>query len=139
MNAAGFTDALYSMLCEQEGDTLAGLWLVTDWDERKQTIPKEIATFEYRKEVFLWALERLLREGRLKLAKHGKFLEGTVEEQVEAFRRAWPESELDADKRSLLPGDPHIGSGVGMGLWFFMDDCPAEAAWRQPDGSYRPA
>lgn len=112
-----------------ETQALNGIWSQLEYDTRD---------FPERRDLFLWILERLLREGRLKLAKHGRFLEGSVEEQVEAFRKAWPESELDADKRSLLPDDPHIGSGVGMGLWFFMDDCPGEAVWRLPDGSFPP-
>ena len=79
-----------------------------------------------------------MREGRLKLAKGDHYLRGSIEEQVELFRKAWPASELEADKISLLPDDPRIGSGlgIGMGLWFFMDDCPAGAVWCREDGTF---
>ncbi|WP_231368650.1 DUF596 domain-containing protein, partial [Escherichia coli] len=40
-------------------------------------------SFADRREIFFWVLTRLLKEGRIKLAKHGKFLEGSVDEQVE--------------------------------------------------------
>ncbi|MGX9867181.1 DUF596 domain-containing protein [Enterobacter mori] len=76
-------------------------------------------SFDDRREIFLWALTRLLKEGRLRLAKHGQFLDGTIEEQVELFREALPRTEAELDD----------------GIWFFDEECPAGAVWVEPDGS----
>lgn len=61
-------------------------------------------SFADRREIFFWALTRLLKEGRIKLAKHGKFLEGSVDEQVERFRQAFPKTEEEMED----------------GIWFLM-------------------
>ncbi|MEI7412285.1 DUF596 domain-containing protein [Pectobacterium aroidearum] len=74
-------------------------------------------SFDDQREIFFWALTRLLKEGRLRLAKHGQFLEGTIEEQVELFREAIPRTEADFDDW----------------LWFFYEECPAGAVWVDPD------
>ncbi len=42
------------------------------------------------KERFLYVLDFLLRQGIVKLANKGVFLNGTVEEQVQSFREQWP-------------------------------------------------
>lgn len=76
-------------------------------------------TFSERKNYFFWLLERLLREDRIKLAKHGKFLEGTVDEQVERFRQAFPATEAEMED----------------GIWFFDEACPGGAVWVLEDGS----
>lgn len=101
--------------------------------------------FSERCEIFFSLLERLLREGRLKLAdktsppKHKEsnkpwldettLAQGSIEEQIARFKDAWPKSELEADQIVLRPYDDNIGTGVGMGLWFFFDACPYYAAW----------
>ncbi|MGY4697730.1 DUF596 domain-containing protein [Xylella fastidiosa subsp. sandyi] len=74
------------------------------------------ASFEERKKDFLFIIGKLLDEGRLKLAKKGKFFTGTTEELVEMFRKSFPVSDEEMDLE-------------GAGLWFFMDECPAGAVW----------
>lgn len=83
--------------------------------------------FVERRELFLWLLDRLLCEGRIKLHKNGVFLQSSIKEQVEAFRSAWPSSEKP------YPSQPD----ADFYLWFFDPACPAGVAWRQPDGSYQ--
>ncbi|AWH87075.1 DUF596 domain-containing protein [Limnobaculum parvum] len=75
--------------------------------------------FLERKEIFFWFLEKLLQEGRVKLAKKGVFLKGTVAEQIERFRQAFPKTEAEMDD----------------GLWFFDETCPGGAVWVLEDGS----
>ena len=77
-------------------------------------------SFIDRREIFFWALKRLLNEGRIRLAKHGKFLEGSVEEQVERFRLAFPKTEEEMED----------------GIWFFDEDCPGGAVWVLENGSF---
>jgi hypothetical protein len=92
--------------------------------------------FLKRREAFLWVLERLLKEGRIKLHKNGVFLESSIEEQIETFRHAFPKNIKDADKMCTKPGYEVPYEDFGMNVWWFMDSCPAGIAWRREDGSY---
>ena len=93
--------------------------------------------FDVRRETFLWILDQLLREGRIKLHKNTTFLETSIDDQVNAFRRAFPRSEEHADRVCTKPGYEAPYKGFGMNVWWFLDVCPAGVAWRQPDGSYQ--
>ena len=53
----------------------------------------EKSPYEERKQLFLSILYRLTQEGRIKLAFDGKFLEGTIEEQVQLYSDRWPKDE----------------------------------------------
>ncbi|WP_306576088.1 DUF596 domain-containing protein [Oligella urethralis] len=55
----------------------------------------ETSPYEDRKQFFLSVMYRLMKEGRLKLAFQGKFLEGTIEEQVALYSERWPKNEAD--------------------------------------------
>lgn len=65
-------------------------------------------SFNDRREIFFWVLERLLKEGKIKLAKNGKFLDGTINEQLERFKSVFPKTEEEIDD----------------GIWFFDERCP---------------
>lgn len=78
--------------------------------------------FERRAATFFYILDRLMREGRLRLAKHGKFLEGSIDEQIRRFRDAFPSSDEEVD----------MG---GAGVWFFTEACPGGAVWIFEDGT----
>jgi hypothetical protein len=104
---------LYEVLVRQSNDTetLLDLWLATTYDEKDTKLSPEIATFEYRREVFLGVLERLLKEGRIKLFKNDIELTGSPCELVDLFSKAWPESVA--------------ASGYDDFYWWFLDDeCP---------------
>lgn len=98
-----------------ELQALDGLWAysIPDYVESNDF------TFIQRKALFFWLFERLLREGRIKLAKNGKFLEGSVDTQIERFRQAFPKTEEEMED----------------GIWFFDEDCPGGAVWVLEDGS----
>jgi hypothetical protein len=74
------------------------------------------------KEMFLALLSDLMKKGELKLATKGKFLEGTIDEQINLFRQAWPDHydenvmEYDIDN-----------------LWWYSC-APAGAVWIDKDG-----
>lgn len=76
--------------------------------------------FSERRKIFFWALERLMREGHLKLAKYEKFLEGSVDEQLEVLYRAFSKTKAEMED----------------GIWFFDEDCPGGAVWVLEDGSF---
>ncbi|MGA0569789.1 DUF596 domain-containing protein [Variovorax sp. VNK109] len=112
---SAISDALFKEYADDStSGSLALLW---------SNVPYHWSTFEEHRDVFLWAFERLLREGRIKLHKNGVFLEGSIEEQVEAFRRAWPASEAASGYEDFY-------------WWFFDENCPAGVAWRHVDGNY---
>ncbi|MDC9589349.1 DUF596 domain-containing protein [Xenorhabdus sp. XENO-10] len=93
--------------------------LTAVWSYSEPENSDSLITFDERKKIFFWILERLLREGRIKLAKHGNFLEGSVDEQIEFFRQAFPKNE----------------EGIEDSIWFFDESCPGEAVWVLEDGS----
>ncbi|EBR8158668.1 DUF596 domain-containing protein [Salmonella enterica subsp. enterica serovar Newport] len=98
-----------------EMQALNGLWAYSIPDY----VDNAAFSFDERKKLFFWLFERLLKEGRIKLAKHGKFLEGSVEEQVALFRQVFPHTEAEMED----------------GLWFFDESCPGGAVWVLEDGS----
>ena len=82
-------DAIYERTIQEvEGSTADALWLTTKWHYKE-------LTYEERKQFFLSVMYRLMKEGRLKLAFQGKFLEGTIEEQVALYSERWPKNEAD--------------------------------------------
>jgi hypothetical protein len=72
--------------------------------------------FDSRREALLWVMKRLLEEGRIKLVKMGSQapLEGSIDEQIQRFRDAFPKNDAEMDK----------------GLWFFSEGCPGGSAWQ---------
>jgi hypothetical protein len=75
--------------------------------------------FSERKNNFLWTLERLLKEGRIKLHKNGVFLKSSIEDQIETFRKAFPKNEKDAHQIVFNTDEPQCRPSTAIGLWFF--------------------
>jgi hypothetical protein len=117
------SDAQFStFLKKSEHGSLVDLWLSTHYGADGRDV-EALVSFSDRREAFLWALERLLKEEHIKLHQKGHFWDVSLEEQVNAFRGAWPKSKAD--------------SGYDDFYWWFFDPaCPAGVAWRQKDGSY---
>lgn len=131
------SDQLFDMLVRRsEHGALVDLWLATHYDQNEHDIEDQMS-FRERQEIFLWALGRLLRDGRIKLHSRGVIREASVDEQINAFRQAFPESDDDADRICTKPGHEVPYKGFGMNVWWFLDVCPAGVAWRQSDGSYQ--
>lgn len=107
-------DRLQEIAENAESQALTGIWIQLKYDTSK---------FEQQRALFLHVLDRLLREGSIKLHKNGIYLMIPIDDQVDAFRRAWPKTESDSGYEDFY-------------WWFFDPDCPAGVAWRQPDGSY---
>ena len=70
--------------------------------------------FENTKCLFLECLYILLSKDKLKLAKNGCFLSGTIEEQIELFKNSFPNEER------MKEVEPY---------WWYLDECPAGAVW----------
>ena len=130
------SEKLYEGLLPQvvEGNVF-DFWLATQYDQNGKDI-QEFIKFSDRREIFLFILEHLLRDGRIKLYKNGIFLESSVEDQIKLFRKAFPKNENDADQICTLPGKKAPYEGFGMNVWWYLDKCPATVAWRKGDGRY---
>lgn len=102
------------------------LWVYLDAFGHKISFPEKLdKNFSLKKEVFFDILKKLMIDDRLRLAKNGYFLTGTIDEQINTFKAAFPPSE---------ESQKEIG---GMWNWFFIDECPAGAVWvyKLEDGS----
>ena len=110
------------------GAAIDAIWHMLNPSRNSWTGFKDLGLDDFlkRREAFLWILQVLLKEGRIKLHKNGVFLESPIEDQIDAFRRAWPNSDKP------YPNHPD----ADFYLWFFDSECPAGIAWRQEDGSY---
>ncbi|MDH2925005.1 hypothetical protein EV693_102233 [Nicoletella semolina] len=74
------------------------------------------------KEMFLEFMGDLIRIGELKLANWDNFLVGSIEEQIDLFRQAWPKEYDDNDPQK----DIHY-------FWWLVG-APAGAVWIWEDG-----
>lgn len=110
-----------------ETQSLNGIWSQLSYDTDD---------FQRRTELFLWILEGLMSNGRIKLHRKGVFLSGSVEEQLQKIRKAFPLSEGDADRICTNPSHEVPYKNFGMNVWWFLDACPASVAWRRADGDY---
>jgi|SRR5690606_39997197 len=85
------------------------------------------SSYEDRKFFFLSVMYRLMKEGRVKLASDGKFLEGTIEEQVQRYSDLWPKDEAELfDVDFQFIEDP-----VDGGLYYWVEGC---FVWIYEDG-----
>ena len=112
-----FTDKLYETLIPKivESDLL-DFWLATHFDESGSDIEKNIQ-FDQRRDIFLWILERLLREKRIKLHKNRLLLEIPIEKQIELFKNVFPKNKKDADRICTKPGYEVPYEDFGMIVW----------------------
>ena len=105
---------------------LDSLWLGLNALGKEITFAEIVKeNFSLKKEIFFHVIRLLMTDGRLRLAKNGVFLTGTVDVQLQKFEAAFPASE---------ESQKDIG---GVSTWFFMDECPAGAVWvyQLEDGS----
>lgn len=95
---------------------LDAIWDFFEHPHGTRRLKHDYASFSDRRDAFLWVLTRLLEEGRIKLiqTKTHHPMGGTIEEQVAAFRRSFPTSDLN----------------MNGGLWFLTDACPGGSAWQ---------
>lgn len=97
-----------------------GLSMGAIWQHMSVEISKLCVSDARRMEVFFCLLERLMLEGRVKLAHDGIFFQGTPRDQIDMLRAAWPED----------PGEDDLD---GFGFWF-LTKSPAGVVWVGLDG-----
>lgn len=114
-NSAYLEEANYS---HEEPHALSDLWSRLDSFGNEIPFPEKLnKNYLLKKETFFHIIKILMLHNKLRLAKNGQFLTGTIEEQLDKFKAIFPISE-----------ESKKGIG-GISTWFFMDDCPAGAVW----------
>ncbi|MDX6917449.1 DUF596 domain-containing protein [Pectobacterium carotovorum] len=80
-------------------------------------------TYAQRQALFFTLLERLIAEGRIRLASQGAYLQGEVRHQVDRLRNAFPPNESNDECDDVDE----------FGLWF-LAKAPAGVVWITPEG-----
>jgi hypothetical protein len=100
-----------------KGHGLDALW---EWSKKYPIFRGDL---NMAKEGFFYLVERFMSEGILRLASHGIFWEGSIEEQLKRFEEAWPkEYDSTVEEKDI----DH--------MWWYIC-APAGAVWIYPDGS----
>ncbi|GJH43407.1 DUF596 domain-containing protein [Pasteurella canis] len=73
------------------------------------------------KEMFLELMADLMKTGELKLATQGKFLEGSIEEQIDLFRQAWPDHYDDKELEYDIDNTWWITYAPAGAVWIWED------------------
>ncbi|WP_175413709.1 DUF596 domain-containing protein [Brenneria rubrifaciens] len=110
-------------LYQERARALEGMSLAAVWDVccPNADIWNNKFPFEERKAFFFEFLQRLMEDGKVRLAKHDKFLEGSIEEQIERYKQAFPKTEEEWKAKN-------------EDVWFFLEECPGGAVWVLDDG-----
>ncbi|BEN69830.1 MULTISPECIES: DUF596 domain-containing protein [Serratia] len=114
-----YSDEEYKLFSyELEGTSIGTVWSAM----RADNFEKAVMSYEEREAYFLELLHRLMQDGKIKLASRGKFLEGSVDEQIALYREKFPKNqeEMDADAFD--------------GFWFLTEECPGGIVWIHDSG-----
>ena len=111
------TDEQFSFVADGcDGMELDAVWDYFLKPNGSKYLQHRHSSFGDRREAFLWTLRRLLEERRIELVDiktHVRMI-GTIDEQVDHFRWAFPKDD----------------SEMNNGVWFLTDACPGGSAWR---------
>ena len=83
---------------------------------------------DHQKDGFLYVLEQLLRQGRVKIGREHRLLNMSIEEVIQRFRDNWPSDEEFDDAVFSFIDDPKIG---GYRFW-----TPGDLVWIDPDDGH---
>jgi|GEM_PF-827566 hypothetical protein len=87
---------------------------------------------EDAKEEFLYVLQALLTRGRVKLGMHNQLLEGSIAEQIQAFKDAWPnEDRFDPGLFTYTKSNVVGKKELGLEDWI-----PGDLVWVDEDGKH---
>lgn len=97
-----------------------GLSMGVIWQHMTVELLGSSVDYASRVNMFFSLLERLMLEENIRLAHDGLFLVGTIQDQLDVLKEAWPEE----------PGEDDLD---GFGLWF-ITEAPAGVVWIDSDG-----
>lgn len=112
-------EEIYNQILEYSyGYSMGNIWRSIAVSMKDMNEPYEI-----RKDVFFKLLEKLIKDGHIRLASHGVFLSGTIEEQIQSIKDIWPP----------YPSDDEDDDLDDIGMWFYVKlNCGI--VWITPDG-----
>lgn len=110
-------------ICSRVIKTSYGLSMGTIWQHINVECAELPDNYFLRKETFFALLTKLLNENKIKLASKGIFLSGSIKQQIQALRAAWPPYPCEDENDDL---DEY-------GMWFLVK-APAGIVWLTPDG-----
>ena len=78
--------------------------------------------FNQRKTFFFQLLQMLLDDGKIKLASHGRYLQGSTTEQISFFKKRFPKNQEEMEEDAF------------DGFWFLTENCPGGIVWIHENG-----
>lgn len=96
-------------------------------------IEGSIDLVDHRPEAFLYVLEILLRQGKVKMGRGHKLLDMSIEEVIETLRKNWPSpEEFDDDQFcTVLPYSVPKKKHLQTHYW-----TPGDLVWVDPDDGH---
>lgn len=85
-----YSDEQYKLFREElDGASIGTVWSAM----RADNFDRNTLSYEEKKNYFFDLIHHLMAEGRVRLGKHGKFLEGDIEELVTHYKTVFPKTE----------------------------------------------
>ncbi|MCS4268116.1 DUF596 domain-containing protein [Serratia sp. BIGb0163] len=113
-----YSDDKYKLFSEElEGSSIGTVWSAM----RADNFDRETLSYEEKVAYFLELIQLLMKYGKIKLAKHGKLLEGNIEYQVTLYKAAFPKTEEEWKAKN-------------EDIWFYDEDCPGGIVWIHDNG-----
>lgn len=100
-----------------EGHSMNAIWHVTP----PECYGGEL-NFNQRKTFFFQLLQMLLDDGKIRLASHGRYLQGSATEQISLFKKKFPKNQEEMEE------------GAFDGFWFLTEQCPGGIVWIHENG-----
>ena len=114
-----YNDEEYKLFSEElEGCSIGTIWSAM----RPDNFNKATMSYEEKCEYFFEILHRLMIEGRIKLATHGHFLEGSIDEQISHYQSVFPKNQKEMEDSAF------------DGFWFLTEKCPGGIVWIHDSG-----
>lgn len=114
-----YSDDEYNMFAEElEGSSIGTVWSAM----RADNFGKEELSYKEKCDYFFELMERLLREGKIKLASRGKYLEGSIDEQISLYRENFPLNQEEMEEDAF------------DSFWFLTEKCPGGIVWIHDNG-----
>lgn len=90
-----YSDEQYKLFREElDGASIGTVWSAM----RADNFDRNTLSYEEKKNYFFDLIHHLMAEGRVRLGKHGQFLEGDIEEQVTHYKAVFPKTEEEWKK-----------------------------------------
>jgi hypothetical protein len=94
---------------------------------------EQTPTIKNQKDAFLYVLEKLLYQGRVKMGRGHQLLNMPIEEVIQSFRDNWPsDEEFDADQFSTVQPYPVPGEK----LLHTHSWTPGDLVWINPEDGH---